>query len=187
MDLSPALNRDAARTAVVHERAEARHQAMDEISGRLAAIRDGLIDPNLASVQPTMMAMEMMGPLPETVEDLEGRLRGLREREFGIKAELDQTQSQISRVEAALGRNGRGPSLPPPAHLHPSAHPQPQLYAPAPITGEAANAVAHNYAIATAREWVAVLDAARNRHYYWNPVTAETTWTLPPDGMLRPQ
>ena len=58
-------------------------------------------------------------------------------------------------------------------------------------------------AVATAREWVAVLDPTRNRyysrnpdpelnptqnrHYYWNPATSETTWTLPPDGVLRPQ
>lgn len=183
LDLSPALHRDAARNAVVHERAEMRHRAMDEIQGRLAAIRDGVVDSNLATVQPVGPG----GLLPEgPVEELEGRLRALREREFGLKTELDQCQSEIARVEAALGRVGLGPSIPQPV-VYPEPGPQPQLYAPAPITGQAAQAVAKNYAIATAREWVAVLDPARNRHYYWNPATAETTWTLPPDGVLRPQ
>lgn len=190
-DLSPALHRAEARDRIIHQHSEARNIARAEIDQRMAAIRDGVIDHNLAEVGGSPVPVNNQPfPLPgeATIPEMEADLGVMREEEYRLKSELDRVQSDIARIERALGRHGRGPSLPPhePQRILGPQPAGPGLYAPAPITGEAANA-ALNYAVPTAREWVAVLDPTRNRHYYWNPATHETTWVLPPDAVVRPK
>jgi len=127
----------------------------------------------------------------------ESNLSALRGEEYRLKQELDRIQSAIAREEAALGR---GPhvtasnSIPPPAHFFlPNARPVTEPVPTVPVEPiEVRNApvpsrVQYIPIPTPARrddEWIAVLDEARQRDYYWNPVTQETTWTLPNNAIL---